>query len=98
MRDDFLKAAQLVVDDPYILVNLVSQRVKQFKRGSRPLIESLEKLAPEDIALREIAEGRITYEMAPEEAPGHQMLRSKRAELAHFSNRPDYVVKQAKAV
>ena len=32
-----------VVDDPNILVNVVSRRVKQLKRGNRPLIESLEK-------------------------------------------------------
>jgi DNA-directed RNA polymerase subunit omega len=29
--------------------------------GDRPLIESLEKLSLEDVALREIIEGRITY-------------------------------------
>lgn len=51
-----------------ILVNVVSRRVKQLRRGNRPLIVSLEKLLPEDIALREIAEGKITYELAtPEE-------------------------------
>jgi DNA-directed RNA polymerase subunit omega len=40
--------------------------VKQLRRGYRPLIESLEKLTNEDTALREIAEGRITYELATE--------------------------------
>jgi DNA-directed RNA polymerase subunit omega len=65
MRDDFFKAAQKIIDDPYVLVNVVSLRVKQLNRGHRPLVESLEKLSPTDIALREIAEGRITYEMVP---------------------------------
>ena len=64
MRDDYLQAALKKVDDPTILVNVVSRRVKQLKRGNRPLIESLEKLSAEDMALREIAEGKITYELA----------------------------------
>ena len=67
MRDDYLQAALKVVDDPNILVNVVSTRVKQLRRGSRPLVESLEKLSPEDTALREIMEGKITYELATKE-------------------------------
>lgn len=68
MRDDYLQSALAVIDDPTILVNVVSRRVKQLRRGNRPLVESLEKLSPEDTALREIAEGKITYELAtPEE-------------------------------
>jgi DNA-directed RNA polymerase subunit omega len=66
MRDDYLRAAAKIITDPYILVNVVSRRVKQLRRGSRPLVESLEKLAPEDIALREISEGRISYELSTE--------------------------------
>ena len=61
MRDDYLKAALKVVDDPNILVNVISTRVKQLRRGSRALVESLEKLSLEDIALREVAEGKISY-------------------------------------
>ena len=58
-----------VIDDPTILVNVVSQRVKQLKRGNRPLVESLEKLSNEDTALREIMEGKISYETGPAEEP-----------------------------
>ena len=64
MRDDYLAAALLVIDDPNILVNVVSRRVKQLKRGNRALVTSLEKLLPEDIALREIIEGKINHELA----------------------------------
>jgi DNA-directed RNA polymerase subunit omega len=64
MRDDYIKEAQKVIPDPNILINVVSRRVKQLKRGSRPLVESLEKLAPEDIALREIIEGKINHEIS----------------------------------
>jgi DNA-directed RNA polymerase subunit omega len=73
MRDDYLQAALAVVGDPNILVNVVSKRVKQLRRGNRALITSLEKLLPEDIALREIAEGKISYELAtPEEIARHR--------------------------
>lgn len=64
MRDEYLRDALKVVDDPNILVNIVSRRVKQLKRGNRPLVESLEKLSAEDTALREVAEGKISYELA----------------------------------
>ncbi len=64
MRDDYLQSAYKVIDDPMVLVNVVSRRVKQLKRGNRPLVVSLESLSHEDIALREIAEGKITYELA----------------------------------
>lgn len=67
MRNDYLEGALKVIDDPNILVNVVSRRVKQLKQGNRPLVESLEKLSNEDIALREIAERKITYELATPE-------------------------------
>ncbi len=64
MRNDYIQSAAAVISDPYILVNVVSRRVKQLRRGYRPLISSLEKLSFEDIALREISERKITYEIA----------------------------------
>lgn len=67
MRDDYIQNALQVIDDPMILINVVSRRVKQLKQGNRPLVVSLEKLSAEDTALREIAEGRITYELAADE-------------------------------
>ncbi|GEM_PF-635256 len=67
MREDYLKSARLVIDDPMILINVVSRRVKQLRQGSRPLVESLEKLGHDDVALREIAEGKITYKLGPSE-------------------------------
>ncbi|MDQ8188009.1 DNA-directed RNA polymerase subunit omega [Pelagicoccus sp. SDUM812002] len=69
MKDDLIKAARIIVRDPYILVNVVSRRVKQLRHGSKPLIESLEKLALEDVALREIIEGKISYELSSSKEP-----------------------------
>jgi DNA-directed RNA polymerase subunit omega len=62
MRDDYIKEAQKVIPDSNLLINVVSRRVKQLRRGSRALVESLEKLSPEDIALREIIEGKISFD------------------------------------
>lgn len=64
MRDEYIRTALLVIDDPNVLINVVSRRVKQLKRGNRALVESLEKLSAEDTALREISERKISYELA----------------------------------
>lgn len=61
MKDEYLKEALKVIPNPNILINVVSRRVKQFRLGMKPLIESLERLEPEDIALREIIEKKISY-------------------------------------
>ena len=66
LRDDYIKEAQKVISDPNILINVVSRRVKQLRHGNRPVVESLEKLNAEDIALREIIEGKISYEIGEE--------------------------------
>lgn len=63
MRDEYIKSAAKVIPNPNILVNVISLRVKQLRQGSRPLVESLEKLSLEDTALREVAEGKISYEL-----------------------------------
>ena len=64
MREDYIKDALKVITDPNMLINVVSRRVKQLRRGNRPLVESLEKLSAEDTALREISEGTISYEIS----------------------------------
>ncbi len=63
MREEYLREAHKLIPDPNILVNLVSRRVKQLKFGQKPLIESLEKLDPEDVALKEIIDGKISYQL-----------------------------------
>lgn len=63
MKDEYIQAALKVIPEPNILINVVSSRVKQLKYGMKPLVFSLEKLSNEDIALREIIEGKIQYEL-----------------------------------
>ena len=52
---------------PHVLVNLISQRVRQLNSGggriSRPLIADVGHLSVADIALTEIIEGRMGFEM-----------------------------------
>jgi len=58
------------VGNPNVLVNLVSRRVRQLNSGggslSRPLILDTVGLGVADIALREIIEDKITFDL-PEE-------------------------------
>jgi DNA-directed RNA polymerase subunit omega len=63
VKDELIHAAQKVIPDPNILINVVSRRVKQLKFGQKPLVESFERLSPEETALKEIIERKITYEL-----------------------------------
>lgn len=64
MREEYLRQANKVIKDPNILVNVVSRRVHQLQHeGMEPLVDTLEKLEPEDIALREIIEGKLSFEL-----------------------------------
>lgn len=63
MRCTLLDEAAKVVPNPDILVNLISKRVKQLRNGAEPLVRSLEKLSLEDIALREVIEGKIVADI-----------------------------------
>jgi len=63
LRDDYLKEAQKKIQDPNILINVVSKRVKQLKNGYRPTVASLEKLELEDIALLEVIKGNLAFEL-----------------------------------
>ena len=66
------KQALAKVGNPNVLVNLVSRRVRQLNSGvgamSRPLVANAENLGAADIALREIIEEKIGWEL-PEALP-----------------------------
>ena len=72
MNATLVKKALEVVLDPHVLVNLVSRRVRQLNSGdrgvSRPLVMDIGNLGAADIALREIIEGKMGFEM-PELIP-----------------------------
>ncbi|NLB55831.1 MAG: DNA-directed RNA polymerase subunit omega [Lentisphaerae bacterium] len=59
-----LKLARQRVPGVAVLTNMVSKRVKQLSKGHRPLVKPLSTYEDkEDIALREIAEGKIVAEI-----------------------------------
>jgi len=62
MNADLVKAASEVITNKQILVNVVSRRVRQLLLGHRPLVECAPGLREADIALTEIANGKLTFE------------------------------------
>jgi len=67
MNAELCKKANEKVGNPNVLVNLVSRRVRQLNSGtgglSRPLIDNVGNLGAADIALREIIEEKIGWDM-----------------------------------
>jgi len=67
MNADLIKQAMEKIQNPHVLINMVSRRVRQLNSGaggiSRPLIASTENLGLADIALREIIEDKMSFEM-----------------------------------
>ena len=67
MNADLMKQALEKVGNPHILVNIVSRRVRQLNSGfggiSRPLILDPGNLGMADIALREIIEEKIGWDV-----------------------------------
>ena len=62
MKAELVQAASEVITSPQILVNMVSRRVRQLTLGHRPLVVSAPGLREADIALTEIATGKLTFE------------------------------------
>jgi DNA-directed RNA polymerase subunit omega len=62
MNADLIKAASEIITNQQILVNMVSRRVRQLSLGHRPLVEYAPGLREADIALTEIANGKLTFE------------------------------------
>lgn len=67
MNAELQKKALEKVGNPHTLINLVSRRVRQLNAGSggisRPLVDDAHTLGVADIALREIIEDKITFEL-----------------------------------
>ena len=67
MNAALVKQALEIVLNPNVLVNMVSRRVRQLNAGgggtSRPLLADVGHLGAADIALHEIIEGKMSFEM-----------------------------------
>lgn len=59
MKSDLVEQAAEIVNDPQVLINVVSQRVRQLNSGRSPLVDTLPSMGAADIALTEIIEGKI---------------------------------------
>jgi DNA-directed RNA polymerase subunit omega len=76
LNAEYLNLVLEKVGNPNILVNIISRRVRQLSRdGFRPLIAETAGLGWADIALREIIDGKLSWEMIPvpeENAPSRK--------------------------
>jgi len=81
MKPELLNKALEKVGNPNILVNLIARRVRQLNYGgggiSRPLIANTGNMAAADIALSEIVEGKMGWDM-PEVLPLIRRVPKKR--------------------
>lgn len=67
MNAELTKKALEKVGNPNVLINLVSRRVRQLNSGagalSRPLVDAPPSMGVADIALLEIVEDKVGFEM-----------------------------------
>ena len=84
MNPELLKKALEKVGNPNILVNLVSRRVRQLNNGGggtgRPLVTGVGILGVADIALREIVEEKMGWDLP-------EVVELKRPERKKFRRR-----------
>jgi len=67
LNAELTKKALEKVGNPNVLVNLISRRVRQLNSGagaiSRPLVLEVGNMGAADIALTEIVEGKMSFDM-----------------------------------
>jgi DNA-directed RNA polymerase subunit omega len=72
VNTELCKLALAKVGNPNMLINLISRRVRQLNAGggglSRPLVDNTTHLGASDIALREIIEEKMSWEVVDESA------------------------------
>lgn len=59
MNSNLIEAASKVIHEPQTLINMVSKRVRQLSAGSRPMVSVEGRMGLSDIALAEIAQGKL---------------------------------------
>ena len=68
MNSNILNRAAAIVPDKELLVNIVRLRVRQLVAGHRPLIEVPPGMGLSDVALSEVANGKLASESTIEVA------------------------------
>jgi DNA-directed RNA polymerase subunit omega len=64
MQSQLLEEASKIIPVPQVLINVVSKRVRQLSQGHRPLVETKPAMNYSDIALTEVIEGKLKWELA----------------------------------
>lgn len=67
MKSSLVAKASEIIEDPQILVNVVSKRVAQLNQGRAPLIDTVPSMGAADIALKEIIEGKVVISKSEED-------------------------------
>jgi DNA-directed RNA polymerase subunit omega len=65
MNAQLLEDAAKIITEPQVLINAVSRRVRQLTAGSRPMVEVELRMGLADIALMEIAKGKLAVAPKP---------------------------------
>jgi len=70
LNDKYLKLACKQIADRNILVNVASRRAKELAHGAHPMvaIDRTKAMNHLDVALQEIAEGKVSYEVTEAES------------------------------
>lgn len=72
MNTTYLEQAKARVPNIPMLINMVSRRARQLISGQRPMVKpdhpNMDRM---DVALKEIAEGKLTAEVVLTEMPAH---------------------------
>ena len=78
IKVNYLEPALLRIPGPELLINVVRRRVRQLVQGHRPLTQTDARMDFSDIALKEISEGKLSYELdneveaVPEDSQQHE--------------------------
>ena len=67
MKSNLVVKAAEIIEDPQILVNVLSKRVAQLNQGRSPLIDTVPSMGAADIALTEIIEGKVVLSKPKED-------------------------------
>ncbi|PWU09133.1 MAG: DNA-directed RNA polymerase subunit omega [Verrucomicrobia bacterium] len=59
MNSQILEEAAKVEPEIPVLINIISKRIRQLNAGSRPMVEVHPRMGLADIALAEVAAGRL---------------------------------------
>lgn len=87
LNSELCKQALAKVGNPNVLVNLVSRRVRQLNSGggslSRPFLIETANMGAADIALTEIIEDKIGFEMPEELSTREPVHTNRKRKKAH---------------